>query len=412
VSLDGLADAGVGEAPRVRGREGTGDAPGGVPRRSLAKRAFEGADRTVFSAKLRAGLIGPLEIQAYRGYGTAEELFLRGRVLELVGLKPASEKGSRRRNLSNMGRRFLSSEIPRARVRATALGRTVEVRADGEGFFDARVPVPPGSRNGTTTAWRRVDLELLWPPARASVAGGVVRAMGEAVVPLGATYGVISDLDDTVIQTGVTSLPTMIRTVLLNDASTRLPFEGVGAFYEAMTRGAGGTNPENPIFYVSNGPWNLYDLLEDFLALNGLPKGPIFLRDWGPLTLKDRHSRHKLGTIRTLFATYPDLPFVLVGDSGEEDPEVYARVAREHPERVRAIYIRDVVRGSARHAEMSRISRGLYRDAKVPMVLAPDSGAAAEHAAELGLVPPDVPRKVHEASAPQTTTLGQKWSPR
>jgi len=381
--------------------------PGDEPRRSRARLAFEGFDRALLSAKLKTRLVGPLEIQAYRGHGTPRELFLRGRVLELVGLKPPGGKASRRRNLANMSRRFLSGEIPHARVRATALGRTVEVRSNRDGYFDLRLPVPPapsgpgnpdGSDNGT--AWRSVDLELVWPPARASIAdsGGGVRARGEVLVPLGASYGVISDLDDTVIQTGVTSLPNMIRTVLLNDASTRLPFDGVETFYGALGRGPAGGAPLNPIFYVSNGPWNLYDLLEDFLALNDLPKGPIFLRDWGPLTFKDRHSRHKLGTIRRLFADYPKLPFVLVGDSGEEDPEVYDRVAREHPGRVAAIYIRDIAQGRVRGAEVRAICESLHRDTGVEMVLASDSGSAAEHAASIGLVGPDVPRKVHAAS--------------
>jgi phosphatidate phosphatase APP1 len=172
----------------------------------------------------------------------------------------------------------------------------------------------------------------------------------------------------------------------------------VDVLYDAFAQGPEGTGaPRNPIFYVSNGPWNLYDLLEEFLELNGLPPGPLFLRDWGPLTLKDRHSRHKISTIRTLFDTYPELPFVLVGDSGEEDPEVYSRVVREHPGRVRAIYIRDVSVGAKRDAEVRAISRKLQSETGVEMVLAPDSGSAAEHAATLGLVGPDVPRRVHAA---------------
>jgi len=249
--------------------------------RAQGRALLDGMDRAWFSAKYRTGLVGPLEIQAYRGYGTAGSLFLRGRVLELVGIKPPGEKASRLRNLGNMTRRFLSSEVPRARVRVAAIGQTTEVRADGEGYFEARLPFGGDPSGGT--AWRSVELDLLWPPPRATISGGEVHAQGEVIVPLGASYGVISDLDDTVIQTGVTSLPTMVRTVLLNDASTRLPLDGVDALYDAFSQGPqGGEAPRNPIFYVSNGPWNLYDLLEEFLELNGLPAGPLFLRDWGP----------------------------------------------------------------------------------------------------------------------------------
>jgi phosphatidate phosphatase APP1 len=298
-----------------------------------------------------------------------------------------------------MGRRFISKEVPRARVRATVLGQTVETRADAEGFFQARFELA-GSSPGealSDTGWHPVDLELLWPTARATISGGEVRERGWALVPVRAAFAVVSDLDDTVIQTGATSLLTMLRTVLLNDASTRLPFDGVAPFYEALRLGTVGTS-ENPIFYVSNGPWNLYDLTEEFLNLNGVPAGPIFLRDWGPFNLKDHRGKHKTGVIRSLLETYPDLRFVLVGDSGEADPEIYARVIKEHPDRIIAAYIRDVATSPKRDAAVRAIAEALLRDTGVEMLLVPDSGTAAEHAARIGLIPPDTPRLVHVAT--------------
>jgi phosphatidate phosphatase APP1 len=82
-----------------------------------------------------------------------------------------------------------------------------------------------------------------------------------------------------VLQSSVTNFLKMARMVLLGNAHTRLPFEGVAAFYRALQRGASG-GEFNPIFYVSNSPWNLYDLLEDFMDVHGVPAGPLFLRDW------------------------------------------------------------------------------------------------------------------------------------
>ena len=55
-----------------------------------------------------------------------------------------------------------------------------------------------------------------------------------------------------------------------------------------------------------------------------------------------RSHEHKLGPIRRILETYPALSFVLLGDSGQQDPELYLRVLREHPGRICAIYIRDV----------------------------------------------------------------------
>ena len=73
----------------------------------------------------------------------------------------------------------------------------------------------------------------------------------------------------------------MAKLTLLHNAHTRLPFEGVAGFYQALQRGRDG-EAYNPVFYVSNSPWNLYDLLEDFLDVHGIPRGPLLLRDWSP----------------------------------------------------------------------------------------------------------------------------------
>ncbi len=106
----------------------------------------------------------------------------------------------------------------------------------------------------------------------------------------------ISDLDDTVIQTDVTRVIRMVRNTLLGNARTRHPFPGVAALYRALHSSAGA--PANPLFYVSSSPWNLYDMLDDFFRLRSIPEGPIFLRDWG-LSSKDRSSSgYKLAVIR------------------------------------------------------------------------------------------------------------------
>jgi phosphatidate phosphatase APP1 len=117
----------------------------------------------------------------------------------------------------------------------------------------------------------------------------------------------------------------------------------------------------------------------------------LFLRDWSPTTLRER-GRYKLGVIRTLLSTYPDLPFVLIGDSGERDPEIYHQIVQEHPERILAIYIRDVTTRE-RDAEVRKISEGL-RALGVEMLLVTGTVEAAGHAEGLGLVSPGASRGV------------------
>jgi phosphatidate phosphatase APP1 len=347
-------------------------------------------DRIRFEAKRRLGLLDPFEILPYRGHGTSRELFLKGRVLEERGITRSGQHDSPWDNLRNMARRFASDEVPRARVRASFGERRLDAVADEEGFFEIQLELPEPLTG--PTRWHPVELELLHP---GSPDGAPVRSTGQVLVPTGADFGVISDIDDTVVRSSATNVLKMAWIVLLNNAHTRLPFEGVNAFYEALRRGVEG-RAHNPIFYVSSSPWNIYDVLEDFLNVHGVPEGPLFLKDWSPSVL-GKHRTHKLGIIRTLLQTYPDLPFVLIGDSGEEDPEIYLQAAREHPERIRAIYIRDVTAGE-RDAQVRAIA-GEALSLGTEMVPVEDTAEAAEHAASIGLIAPGAVPRVRRASS-------------
>jgi phosphatidate phosphatase APP1 len=316
-----------------------------------------------------------VELHAFRGYGTPSRLLLRGRVLRSTGLVRSRLGHSVLDNLRNMFHRFESDEVPGALVAARAGGVQVQVRADDEGFFDVAIDLPHPLDD--PRVWEPVDLELLEPRTR----GGVAHATGHVLVPRGAQYAVVSDLDDTVLHSHATSLWQMAKLTLLHNAHTRLPFEGVAGFYQALQRGRDG-EAYNPVFYVSNGPWNLYDLLEDFLDVHGIPRGPLFLRDWSLRTLRSGE-RHKLAAIQALLAAYPHLAFVLVGDSGERDPEIYRQLVLRHPGRVLAVYVRDVDPG--RHAAVTAIAAELAGHG-VDLVVSPDTEAARRHALDRGLI--------------------------
>ena len=342
-----------------------------------------------FSFKRRFGLLDPFEILPYRGHGTDRELFLKGRVLEETGITRSGRDDTVWLNVLNMARRFASDEVAGARVLASFGELRAETRADEEGFFEVhlRLTEPLDSN----LRWHPVELELLSPP---SPRGGEVRSKGHVLVPREAGFGVISDLDDTVVRSSATNLLKMAWIVVRNNAHTRLPFEGVGAFYEALRRGGEG-DAFNPIFYVSSSPWNIYDLLEDFLNVHGIPPGPLFLKDWSP-TVLGKHQDYKLGVIRKLLETYEDLPFILIGDSGEEDPEIYLQTIREHPKRIKTVYIRDVTPGE-RDAEVQAIASEARR-LGTEMVTVLDTVAAAEHAASIGLIAPEAIAAVRSES--------------
>jgi len=326
---------------------------------------------------------GAARIDAYRGYGCADRAYLKGRVLRGNPV-PASEEGAGvLMNVANMIQRFESDEVAGARVRIRVPGGDLVVTTDEEGFFEAWVdPRPPF---GGGALWHTLELELeLERPA----SDPPHKCQAQVLVPPAeSAFGVISDLDDTVVKTGATSLLRMARTTFLSNARTRVPFPGVAAFYRALQKGAG-ESPFNPIFYVSSSPWNLHDLLTEFLTLQKIPIGPLLLRDWGlnsNETLSTRHAGHKLSGIRRILDLFPALPFILIGDSGQEDPEIYHRVVHDYPDRITAVYIRNVTPRPDRLGAIKKLAEEVEK-AGSTLLLTDDTLAAARHAASKGWI--------------------------
>ena len=332
-------------------------------------------------ARLGARLGGgrdPIAATVFRGFGTAERIHVKGRVLEDEGFAPISDATTRWQNLLAALKRFESDEVPGARVRLSYAGRTMEVETDEEGYFEAWLA--PAAVLAEAPRWRRITAELLAPPGRAGT--------GFALVPpASAGFGVISDLDDTVIRTDATSIVRMARSTLFGNARTRLPFPGVAAFYAALQGGAAGV-AGNPIFYVSSSPWNLHDFLVEFLEVQRIPLGPLLLRDWGSSRtslLPLGHREHKRAAIARLLETFPALPFILIGDSGQKDPEIYREIMREFPGRILAAYIRNVTPQPERSAALQALAAEVVADGG-SLVIADDTLAAARHAAAKGWI--------------------------
>jgi phosphatidate phosphatase APP1 len=190
------------------------------------------------------------------------------------------------------------------------------------------------------------------------------------------------------MQTGVANKLKMLWRLFVEDADSRVAFPGVVALYRALHGGVSG-NQQNPMLYVSRAPWGIYEVLEEFFRQHRIPVGPIlFLREWGltwtsPLPRKAED--HKRELIQNMLALYSELPFVLIGDSGQHDPEIYRQIVEENPGRVLAVYIRNVSSSPKRTKDIQDLAEAVSQ-AGSSMVLAADTVAMAEHAAKLGLV--------------------------
>lgn len=186
----------------------------------------------------------------------------------------------------------------------------------------------------------------------AKVPQGDVRIFaGQAFLLPEQGLSVISDIDDTIRVTGVANRRKMLRSTFLEH------FAGVPQMAE-LYRGWQARR-QAAFHYVSASPWHLYPLLAEFLRSHQFPEGSFHLRDLR-LMLGDLHrtlrpsSLIKLGHARRLMKQYPRRRFVLVGDSGESDPAIYARLFREFPQRVERILIRQVGDDEARSCHALR----------------------------------------------------------
>ena len=331
----------------------------------------------------KRGRHDPLAIHVYRGYGTDKRVRVRGRVLEDERIPASTERDTVWRNLLGTLRRFESDEVPGARVRVRFSGAVQELVTDAEGYFDTWLT----SREAlhADALWHDVAVDLLAPRHPVHPSPSVIGRV--LVPPATARLGVISDLDDTVVQTGATDARSLFRSVFLTNARTRLPFAGVATLYRALQAGADG-DQKNPVFYVSSSPWNLYDILSEFLAVREIPEGPLLLRDWGLSErelLPTSHGSHKIAAIRDIIDLYPTLPFILIGDSGQEDPEIYREIVGQYPSRILAIYIRNVTPDPTRSGRIRELAREVS-GAHSELVLAAESGEVAAHALDRGWI--------------------------
>ncbi|MWJ26921.1 DUF2183 domain-containing protein [Halomonas sp. ZH2S] len=314
-------------------------------------------------------------VNPYRGYGSQKQAFLMGRVFHQASLGRMIPRRGMLRDTADVVRRIARRGLADASVEICLGDNRVRVITDRDGYFNAHIPLTIP-----------LSLEVSWHYAEVHVSAvdeHPVRIQGEVYVPPPATdLLVISDIDDTVMFTGVAEKFRMLYRLFVEKPHRRTAFPGVASLYQALHRGASG-HSERPILYVSRGPWAIYEVLETFFQLNRIPVGPIlFLREWG-LTLRHpwprRAEDHKRDVIKHMLALFEDMPCILIGDSGQHDPEIYADILRAYPERIKAIYIRRVDNKSSRERAIQKLQEQLSHTA-CEWVVTDDSGLMAEHA--------------------------------
>lgn len=325
-----------------------------------------------------------LQVIGFQGYGTKDRFCARGRALE--DEKIDLEQKGVFALLLNTWKRFETDEVKNTGIRLKIDSSiSVETTTDRNGYYHVNEPLDNLSQYVNEEGWLPFEVSFENIALKRAIINNN-RFPSEMLIPSGtANFGVISDIDDTILHTGVVSSLKwkVIINTIFKRASRRDALEGTADFYHKLHRGVSGRNA-NPIFYVSHSPWNLYRYLELFLKTNNFPKGPILLRSMSSFRAKNRKSLEpqKHHEIVQILDTYPKLPFILIGDTGEKDGVIFINIAKKFPGQIKAIYLRSVRdRKRVKHVE-----RLFSEFTEIPFLLVDKTDDAMQHAKTNGFI--------------------------
>lgn len=273
-------------------------------------------------------------IQLAPGFGRPDSFFLRGRVIEDKGRKSPRKRASRIRVLWETFKALESDEIEGVVLQITVGPHTFTTKTDDDGVFTLeptglKPPLPPGQHRVRVRTIN--DQKHPTPPQI-----GLIHILGDK------SLAIISDFDDTIIQSKVPDTVQLLKNAASRNAAQIPLIPGAAAAYQAAIAGPYGT-----VFYLSGSPQNFLPRLMDVIRLNALPKGPVLLKNFGQDPTFDQRT-YKLAHLRRVLTTCSKTRFLLVGDSGEHDPEVYAQLRGLFPDRIIGIVIRLVPGGTQR----------------------------------------------------------------
>jgi len=312
-------------------------------------------------------------VVAYAGYGTPSWARVLGRVMLAKEPRAVARPGaaSRKREESVRGwRSFTSVPISDVPVIAEIGGVEHVLRPDRGGVIDQVVPVElePG----------RHEI-LLRPEGLDSVSVATL-----LIVSPGTTFGVVSDVDDTVMVTWLPRPLLAAWNTFVLDEHARVPTPGMAVLYERIRSEHRGS----PFVYLSTGPWNVAPTLRRFLTRNLFPSGPLLLTDWGPT--HDRLFRsgrvHKEQSLERLAGEFPHMRWLLFGDDGQHDEAIYSDFIARHPGSVAAVAIRQLYGTEAMLAGGRSKAERHSEAGGVPWVYGPDGMSLYRQLRDLGFV--------------------------
>lgn len=315
-----------------------------------------------------------VRIVPYRGWAAPGKVVALGRAIQ-ADLRLEERLCNSPRVLRVAYERFATLEARSVPVRVSWQEHSVTVASDAAGFIEVSFPLDSAVPNHTTRA------EMV----AADAEGAEAASTDVLAFRPDAALGVISDIDDTVLETELTNPWKRSLQLIYSEQRMRLPFDGIAALYQAFAQNG------NPIFYVSNAPWNLYSHVLELLDHHDIPKGPLLLRNSGLFerTVFDAKEGRvlvsKQRALRRIVEDFPQIPFVMIGDSSRQDPLRYVEIAEAYPGRVAAIYIRQVRGILVNRGSLDHLQERAQR-AGVELLVADDTVTIAKHAKSRGFL--------------------------
>jgi len=307
------------------------------------------------------------EVIPYTSYGSASWI----RVLARVLLAKSPQRHADTPTGIRGWRNFIGVPIENAHVTVDIGGRSHEVEADPSGIVDlvVEVDLEPG--------WHQIGIS--------SEDSDIARALVFVVDPE-VSFGVVSDIDDTVM---VTALPRPLlaawHTFVVNEHA-RATTPGMPVLYERLST----RSPGAPFIYLSTGAWNVAPTLTRFLSRNLYPAGALLLTDWGPTADSWFRSgrAHKRSSLERLAREFPQIKWLLVGDDGQHDESIYRDFIAQHPDNVAAVCIRQLTPSEAVLAGSSFRGHARTGDSTVPWLYGSDGAGLADKLERVGLLEP------------------------
>jgi phosphatidate phosphatase APP1 len=276
---------------------------------------------------------------SHTGYGSQDFVRVLGRVLlsrqAQDGQAPAAQGSDSEQSIRELRggggeqrgwRAFVTAGAMNVPVRVTVGDRTVLTFSDRSGYIDLVIQDP-----GLEPGWQAVTIEA---------EGGHAVQAAVLIIDRETRFGLVSDIDDTVISTSLPRPLIAAWNTFVRQETARHLVPGMAPMFRTLIN----EHPGAPTFYLSTGAWNTAPTLTRFLKRHGYPAGPMLMTDWGPTNTGWFRSgqEHKTEALHRLAREFPKIRWVLIGDDGQHDPKIYGDFARDRPDVVEAIGIREL----------------------------------------------------------------------